>query len=144
MTILRTVMRPGLSMWWCLENLRRCGFRPANVIDIGAFIGEWTQRTRTIWPEANYLMVEPQPNKQERLREMCCESVALESVVLGSAESDTVPFHMDDFGGSSILEQVQDKCVLQASLPMRTLDGIVARRKLSGPILLKADVRAMS
>ncbi len=24
----------GLSMWWSLENLRRCGFRPANVIDI--------------------------------------------------------------------------------------------------------------
>src|SRR5216684_356017 len=66
----------GLSMWWSLENLRRCGFRPANVIDVGAFIGDWTQRTRAIWPEAKYLMIEPQPNKQERLRALCNDSVS--------------------------------------------------------------------
>jgi hypothetical protein len=44
-----------------LENLRRCGLRPAQVIDIGAFIGDWTQKMRTIWPEAKYLMIEHQP-----------------------------------------------------------------------------------
>ena len=128
-------------MWWSLENLRRCGFRPKNVIDIGAFRGEWTERTRAIWPEAKYLMIEPQPNRQDRLRSMCNESVSLESVVLGSVESEAVPFHMDDLGGSSVLEQLQDKCAATESLPMKTLDKVVAERKLVGPILLKADVQ---
>src|ERR1700720_4319857 len=76
----------GISMWWSLENLKRCGFHPANVIDIGAFIGEWTQRTRAIWPEAKYLMIEPQPNKQQQLRAVCNDFVCLESVVLGSSQ----------------------------------------------------------
>jgi FkbM family methyltransferase len=131
----------GLSMWWSLENLRRCGFRPAHVIDIGACIGDWTQRTRTIWPEAKYLMIEPQPNRQDRLRGMCNESVSLEAVLLGSVSSEAVPFHMDELGGSSVLEQVQDKCELTETLQMKTLDSIVAGRKLAGPILLKADVQ---
>jgi FkbM family methyltransferase len=131
----------GLSVSWSLENLRRCGFRPANVIDIGACIGDWTLRTRTIWPEAKYLMIEPQPNRQERLRAICNESVALESVLLGSVSSEAVPFHMDELGGSSVFEQIQDKCDLTETLPMKTLDSIVARRNLAGPILLKADVQ---
>jgi FkbM family methyltransferase len=131
----------GLSMGWSLENLKRCGFRPANVIDVGAFIGDWTQGTRAIWPEAQYLMIEPQPNKQERLRGMCNESVSLESVVIGSFQSEAVPFHMDNLGGSSILEQVQDKCPLKEYLPMKTLDSVVAGRNLAAPILLKLDVQ---
>jgi FkbM family methyltransferase len=131
----------GISMFWSLENLKRCGFKPASVIDIGAFIGDWTKRTRGIWPEAKYLMIEPQPNKHERLRGMCNGSVFLEPVLLGSADSDKVTFHMDDLGGSSVLEQVQDKCALTTSLPMRTLDSVAAQHQLRGPILMKADVQ---
>ena len=131
----------GLSMWWSLENLKRCGFHPATVIDIGAFIGDWTKRTRAIWPDAKYLMIEPQPNKQERLRRMCNESVFLESVLLGRAPLEAVTFHMDDLGGSSVYEQLQDKSPVTVSLPMQTLDSVVASRKLDGPILLKADVQ---
>jgi FkbM family methyltransferase len=131
----------GLSMWWGLENLKRCGFCPASVIDVGACIGEWTKGARAIWPEAKYLMIEPQPNRQERLRSMCDERVALQSVLLGSVESDAVPFHMDDLGGSSVLEQFQQKCPITTTLPMKTLDSVTAGHKLGGPILLKADVQ---
>jgi hypothetical protein len=59
-----------------LRNLRRCGFRPVSVIDVGAFIGDWTQHVRTIWPEAKYLMIEPQPNTQGWLRAICDRSVS--------------------------------------------------------------------
>jgi len=132
----------GMSMWWSLENLKRCGFRPASVIDIGAFVGDWTAKTREIWPEAKYLMIEPQPNKQERLRAMCNESVVLESVLLGASEAQNVLFHMNDLGGSSVLEQIQDKCELTTTLRMTTLDNVLAgRQPLPGPILLKADVQ---
>jgi FkbM family methyltransferase len=131
----------GLSMWWSLENLRRCGFSPASVIDVGAFAGDWTTRTRTIWPAAKYLMIEPQPNKQERLRGMCNESVFLEQALLGSVRSEAVPFHIDDLGGSSVLEQTMDKCPSTESLPMKTLDDVITGRKMTGPILLKADVQ---
>jgi FkbM family methyltransferase len=138
---LRHTYASGMSMWWSLENLRRCGFHPASVIDVGAFVGEWTRRTRAIWPEAKYLMIEPQPNKQERLRALCDDSVSLEWALLGSEPSASVRFHMDDFGNSSVLESVQNKCPIAESLPMKTLDSVVAERKMNGPILLKEDVQ---
>jgi FkbM family methyltransferase len=132
----------GMSMWWSLENLKRCGFRPASVIDIGAFVGDWTAKTREIWPEAKYLMIEPQPNKQERLRAMCNESVAFESALLGPSEVQNVLFFMDDLGGSSVFEQIQNKCELTTTLRMTTLDNLLAGQpSLAGPILLKADVQ---
>jgi FkbM family methyltransferase len=131
----------GVGMWWSLENLHRCGFRPASVIDAGAFVGKWTQRTRSIWPDAHYLMIEPQPNKQARLRALCNGHVSLERALLGSAATAAVPFHMDDHGNSSVLESVQNPCPVADTLPMTTLDSVVAGRQMDGPILLKADVQ---
>lgn len=131
----------GMSMWWSLENMKRCGFEPASVIDVGAFMGDWTNRVRAIWPTAKFLMVEPQPNKQERLRAMCNDSVWLEPYILGAAAAESVPYHMDDLGGSSVLEQCQDKCAVVEPLPMTTLDALTGKLRLRGPILLKADVQ---
>ena len=42
-------------------------------------------------------MIEPQANKQERLRALRNDSVSLERALLGRAESEAVRFHMDDF-----------------------------------------------
>ncbi len=128
-------------MRWSLENLQRCGFRPASVIDAGAFVGDWTKETRKIWPEAKYLMIEPQPNRWEKLRAMCDGSVSLEPSLLGATRSDAVPFNMDDLGGSSVLGTVLAKSPHTASLPMKTLDSVIAAYKLMGPILLKEDVQ---
>jgi FkbM family methyltransferase len=131
----------GLSMWWSIENMKRCGFEPASVIDAGAFVGEWTERARTIWPAAQFLMVEPQPNKHQRLRAMCNDSVQLEPCMLGASEAESVAFHMDDLGGSSVLEQYQNKCAVVETLPRMTLDAVVNKHRLAGPIFLKADVQ---
>ena len=138
---LRQSYASAMSMWWSLENLKRCGFYPANVIDVGAFVGEFTERTRAIWPNAKYLMIEPQPNKQERLRALCNDHVSLERALLGSAPAEAVPFHMDDFGNSSVLESVQNKCAVTQPMPMKTLDDVVSGRNMTGPILIKEDVQ---
>jgi FkbM family methyltransferase len=86
-------------------------------------------------------MIEPQPNKQERLRALCDDRVSLERALLGGAPSEAVRFHMDDFGNSSVLESVQNKCPVAEPLPMKTLDSVVAARNIPGPILLKEDVQ---
>lgn len=53
-----------------LRNLRQAGFRPAKIIDAGAFRGEWTREVLEIFPEASVLMIEPQSARQAGLREM--------------------------------------------------------------------------
>jgi hypothetical protein len=48
---------------------------------------------------------------------------------------------MDDLGGSSVLEQFQNKCPESTSLPMQTLDSIASRYKAASPLFLKLDVQ---
>jgi len=132
----------GNSMWWSLENVKRCGFSPRTVVDAGAYIGDWTRRTSKIWPAAEYLMVEPQPNKQDLLRSMCNGSVRLAPVLLGASTSKSVPFHVGELGGSSVYEQIDGARFDEVTeMPVRTLDSLIEEYKLEGPFLLKADVQ---
>src|SRR5215468_4422314 len=47
-----------LSMWGSLANLKASGFNPQTVIDVGAWIGDWTEHVHAIFPDASFLMVE--------------------------------------------------------------------------------------
>ena len=56
-----------LSMWGSLQNLKSNGFSPRTVIDVGAWIGDWTEHVHPIFPDAQFLMVEANPGKQPGL-----------------------------------------------------------------------------
>jgi len=43
------------SMEWSFRNMRRLGFHPQFIVDIGAFEGEWTAIARKAFPEASVL-----------------------------------------------------------------------------------------
>ena len=131
----------GMSMWWSIDNLKRCGFSPASVIDVGACVGDWTKYVSTIWPAARFLMIEPQPNRHATLRSLCDRRIELEPVLVGSSPQSDVQFHTDDLGGSSVLEQYQNKQPSVCTLPMTTLDAVVSDHHLAGPMFLKADVQ---
>lgn len=53
-----------------LELLRRAGFRPDLVIDVGANLGQWTAIARAHFPDAVYHLVEPQPGCLAVLKEL--------------------------------------------------------------------------
>lgn len=53
-----------------LQNLRRAGFLPRTIVDAGAFRGEWTSEVLGIYPEADFLLIEPQASVRRRLEEL--------------------------------------------------------------------------
>lgn len=53
-----------------LRNLAKAGFRPAKIIDAGAHRGDWTRVAKTVFPEAEILMIEPLPECREELRQI--------------------------------------------------------------------------
>ncbi len=59
------------SMEWSLINLKENGFPPNNILDIGAFEGEWTKMIKMIYPDCNVLKVEPLSEKEKVLKEIC-------------------------------------------------------------------------
>ena len=49
-------------MYWSISNLRKNGLDPRQILDIGAYKGEWTHDVLKIFPQAEYLMMEANPD----------------------------------------------------------------------------------
>src|SRR5713101_6787102 len=70
-----------------LLNMKRNGFSPKKIIDVGAYAGEWTRRCRRLLPDARVLTIEPQSSSRETLREMAASDAHLQfSPVLAGAK----------------------------------------------------------
>jgi FkbM family methyltransferase len=126
-----------------LVLLSKKGFKPKTIIDCGAYVGRWTQMARKIYPDAVFLMLEANPAKERRLREVQAEapgSIHYSMGVVGPESRPAVTFYQME-SGSSVLEEQSDvaRNVIQSS--MRTLDEIIAEKKLPDAHLIKLDVQ---
>jgi FkbM family methyltransferase len=133
--------RGAVSMKWSLKNLVRNGFRPDVVLDIGAYIGEWTEMARPLFPASRFLMVEAQPSKREVLAEVSARTGSeFEVCLLGRKDQDAVAYSLMETGSSIFPERTSfARSIVQ--LPMRRLDDAVAKHELTGSILMKMDVQ---
>ena len=42
-----------------LTNLKKYNFSPKSILDLGAYHGSWSLSALEIFPEANYMLIEP-------------------------------------------------------------------------------------
>jgi hypothetical protein len=54
-----------------LRNLGMRGFHPANVVDIGANRGRWSEKAASVFPATRFTLVEPQIEMEEHLDRFC-------------------------------------------------------------------------
>jgi FkbM family methyltransferase len=127
-----------------LRVLRKRGFQPTFVIDVGAYHGRWTRDFLQIFPNARVLMVEAQPAKEPNLRQQVDASdgrVQLEMALLGPNDHSTVTFFEMETG-SSVFEENSDFTRQRVSRETVRLDTLLTRIGLSEPVsLLKLDVQ---
>ncbi len=58
--ITHTTKFPKGDLLSTLYNFSRRGFQPACIVDVGANRGKWSQNAMLVYPDAEYLMLEPQ------------------------------------------------------------------------------------
>ena len=116
------------------------GWRPAGIIDVGAYQGAWTTMVRGVFPGVPVLMVEAQKAKAERLAALCAElgNVALVSGVLGAEPGKEITFYEMETG-SSYLPERSNAPRTATTYVTRTLDEVAAA--MDGPLFLKIDVQ---
>lgn len=122
------------------QRIASKGFRPATIIDVGAFEGNWSRMTRRVFPDAELLMVEPQPAKQAILQTVAAElsRARLVQAPLSDKAGQQVPFYVMETGSSLLPENSNvERSVLQVTT--RTLDEVA--EGLPGPMFLKIDVQ---
>jgi FkbM family methyltransferase len=135
--------RGVISMQASLDNLRRNGFYPAAIIDVGAFQGDWSRMVRRIYPNTPIHMLEANPEKEPLLGAAVREIGAAEYhiALLGPEPAASVLYYVRETG-SSVLPENTSLPGSTRQLPMNTLDRVLEQGKqLPGPYLLKLDVQ---
>lgn len=124
-------------------NLHRAGFRPARIIDAGAFRGEWSTLAREIFPDAQLLLIEPQPRLKNHLLDVCAQlgRAALQPALLGRAPS-TARFAVAASNSRIIpADYAPSPLEVIVELPVRRLADIAAETAFDDAQFLKLDLQ---
>lgn len=134
---------PVYDMYHHISNLQKLGFNPDLVIDVGALFGHWTENVIAIFPEATFVMIEPQNDKKQYLEAITHKfnNVNAEFSLVGDVEKEAVEFY-EMGSGSSIYEENSDCDRKKVSLKMVTLDSIMEKKyKTPNNCFIKLDVQ---
>lgn len=125
-----------------LQNLKRLGFRPDVIFDVGAYKGEFAKACLEIWPSSKVVCFEAQADKVERLKRFSASEIRVSVVggLVGNENKDQVKFHESETA-SSILEEHISKDFNENFHKMRTLDSAVEEFNLAIPGFLKIDTQ---
>jgi FkbM family methyltransferase len=134
------------SVLHTLQLARSMGFVPRTVIDVGAAYGSFTQLSRTVYPDARYLLIEPLVEYRPLLESVKQSSGSLDYVIAAASALHgemTINVHPDLVGSSVYREVETGTGVNGVTRIVRsiTLDNLVEQTKAPGPFLLKIDVQ---
>ncbi len=138
--------RPFADMRTFLRFLRERGFTPNFAVDVGAHRGHWTEMLKEVYPNAEVLMLEPQPELAGALDELCARlpGVRWVATAAGAHNETRLQTIWEDLQGSSFLphrDPAREARGEQRPAPMRRLDDLLQESGGKLPDLVKLDVQ---
>ena len=120
--------------------LKRFGFSPKHIVDVGANHGNWTRTSLQYFPEAQYTLLEPQKELLIHIQDLLAAGRPIRWINAGASDrSGILPFFIaqrDD--SSSFVETTEDS---SRSIPVQvlSLDDLLLQYELPVPELVKID-----
>ena len=144
MGMLRRHLISAPSMRGHLKRLRSRGFYPKHVLDVGAAHGDWSLMCSKIFPDSDFLLVEPleeyEKSLQKTRKKICNARYILTAV--GSFTGETAIFVQKDLVGSSILHDSDPRFPgVQRTVPIVTADNLITQTGSTIPDLVKVDIQ---
>lgn len=132
------------SMEIALMRLKKNGFYPSAILDIGAYEGEWSRLASKVWSGTTVWMFEAQKEKKVILEKVVgdLQNVKFTNALLGSQDKEDVTFYVMETGSSIYAEQTSAPRKSIKS-KMQKLDTIIEMHRfaLGGNLLIKIDVQ---
>lgn len=124
------------------------GFAPTRILDVGANSGTWTRVAREVFPDALFLLIEPQPEMRAQLNKLCIEfpSISWVEAAVGSSEHEALFTIWEDLAGSSFLWNADPALIAsgrQRKVLLRTLDDVLLEQNFCTPELAKLDIQGL-
>jgi FkbM family methyltransferase len=122
------------------QRAKAKGFSPATIIDIGASTGCWTLECQSVFPNADYFLVDPLPENESALQNLAQNNRNIR-YWLGALGATSGQLELNHHGDQSSFLPSDDFKGKPLSVEMRTLDTLLEDHKLQAPLLIKADVQ---
>ncbi|AWG21446.1 FkbM family methyltransferase [Flavobacterium faecale] len=130
------------------SNLKKMGFEPKHIVDIGANHGTWTREVLTHFPEAYYTLLEPQSWLKKSFNDLLESNSKIQFYPVGAgAEKGSFQFTIVDRDDSCSFRYTPDEAkeagFEQIEIPVVTLDGLLQESKLPIPDIIKIDAEGL-
>lgn len=141
---LREERGPDYGASVLFSTLQRFGFSPRLVLDIGANHGNWTRTALKYFPEALYVLIEPQDQLKVCVQDLIEAGCKIRWVNAGVADQPGIlPFFISDRDDSSSFlsrdAQSQARVASETMVPVETLDTLLSKYHLPVPDMVKID-----
>jgi FkbM family methyltransferase len=129
----------GLDPFFSL--IKRYGFRPTNIIDVGANRGTWTRRALAFFPDASYTLVEPQDHLKVHIQDLLDRGYKIAWINAGVADSPgALPFSVSYRDDSSTFALTpMDIAAHRTKVSVTTLNQIASSMNAPCPEMVKID-----
>lgn len=129
-------------------NLKRIGFIPKHIVDIGANHGTWTRQAIKHFPDAYYTLIEPQYWLQESIQDLLTTNPRIRFHATGAgSQSGSFNFTVVDRDDSCNFlmspEEAESKGFKQLTLPVTTLNILLQHSTLPIPDIIKIDAEGL-
>ena len=127
-----------------LYNFSQRGFSPKRIIDIGANRGKWSRHAMLVFPDAEYLMLEPQIEMKPHLDKLCNKATRARWMQAGAADKiGELTFSVCEDTVSSTFSMSEEQAYKSGhetrKIPVTTLDFLVEHEFEAVPELVKID-----
>ena len=128
------------SLRWALKNLKKAGYNPKVVYDIGAYEGYWTKEFLEVFPGTEVYMFEAQTKKESYLKKITDSNPNTHYSIslLGAMDGTAVQF-VEDETGSHVVQN--DTEISEYKRKTTALDKLSEDNKWPFPDFLKLDVQ---
>lgn len=130
--LVRLEGRPGaadpLSQFFSL--LKRQGFNPRHVIDVGANHGNWTRTAARFFPDAQYTLIEPQEFVKKFIQDLVDSGYKIQWITAGAGDAPgQLPLTLSSRDDSSTFDWTEEEArragLRQILVEVKTLNEIV-------------------
>ncbi|MFZ1666551.1 MAG: FkbM family methyltransferase [Flavobacteriales bacterium] len=128
--------------------LRNAGFEPKHIVDVGANHGTWTRLALTMFPHAQFTMLEPQAWLQPSFQDLLDSNPLIRYFPIGAGKKNgtfflTIAKRDDSSSFRFTTEEAETRGLVQKEIPVETLNTLITTNALPIPDMVKIDAEGM-
>jgi FkbM family methyltransferase len=140
---LDTSAPPAFGLDCFFPLIKRYGFNPEHVLDVGANHGNWTRAAVKYFPTSHYTLVEPQNELKVHIQDLVDRGIHIHWINAGASDcSGVLTLYVDRRDHSSTFMEAPrtvEGAVRRVAVPVTTLNEIVSASPLPIPNMVKID-----